>query len=526
MSNKTATGYYITNDPNFLDKQNGITPELSRQLERFHEMAREGRKSSIPKFLDAIEKYPNNPQLKNYLSVLYSELGNMQKSYKTNRWIIAEHPGYLFGKINLAHEYFFKKAYNKMAEVLGEAMDLQAIYPHRDTFHVNEVVSFHKCAVLYFTAIGKIEDAELRYELLKELAPDSLDAEEAFKHIMMARMKVGMEKMQKHNEERINVKVAEQAKTTKHTPPTFTHPEIEILYQKGLYIEQATINQILALPRKTLIDDLETLLNDSIERFTYFSNKFENEGWNEETSNFVVHALFLLGELKAEESIDCVFKVLSQSDEYFDTYLGDFLTSSLWEPIYKITNKQLDKCMDFMQLPGINTYSKTIFAQIAEQVVHHQPQRREEIIEWYRQVIAFFLSCKPKDNIIDSNFIGFTICYINDANAGELLPEIELLFKKKIVSKDICGNFNDVQEAFKRPDGHNEKSDILSISDRYRNITSTWSGYNNQKDDDRKLPDNPSYPGLIPQRTEPKTGRNDPCPCGSGKKYKKCCLNK
>jgi SEC-C motif-containing protein len=24
-------------------------------------------------------------------------------------------------------------------------------------------------------------------------------------------------------------------------------------------------------------------------------------------------------------------------------------------------------------------------------------------------------------------------------------------------------------------------------------------------------------------RAEPKTGRNDPCPCGSGKKFKKCC---
>jgi len=23
-----------------------------------------------------------------------------------------------------------------------------------------------------------------------------------------------------------------------------------------------------------------------------------------------------------------------------------------------------------------------------------------------------------------------------------------------------------------------------------------------------------------------KTGRNDPCPCGSGRKYKKCCLGK
>ena len=24
-------------------------------------------------------------------------------------------------------------------------------------------------------------------------------------------------------------------------------------------------------------------------------------------------------------------------------------------------------------------------------------------------------------------------------------------------------------------------------------------------------------------RDQPKIGRNDPCPCGSGKKYKKCC---
>ena len=28
------------------------------------------------------------------------------------------------------------------------------------------------------------------------------------------------------------------------------------------------------------------------------------------------------------------------------------------------------------------------------------------------------------------------------------------------------------------------------------------------------------------KREGPKVGRNDPCPCGSGKKFKKCCLNK
>jgi SEC-C motif len=31
---------------------------------------------------------------------------------------------------------------------------------------------------------------------------------------------------------------------------------------------------------------------------------------------------------------------------------------------------------------------------------------------------------------------------------------------------------------------------------------------------------------LPPQRDPIKVGRNDPCPCGSGKKYKFCCLTK
>ncbi len=33
-----------------------------------------------------------------------------------------------------------------------------------------------------------------------------------------------------------------------------------------------------------------------------------------------------------------------------------------------------------------------------------------------------------------------------------------------------------------------------------------------------------SYPIPPGRSTEPVAGRNDPCPCGSGKKFKKCCL--
>lgn len=37
--------------------------------------------------------------------------------------------------------------------------------------------------------------------------------------------------------------------------------------------------------------------------------------------------------------------------------------------------------------------------------------------------------------------------------------------------------------------------------------------------------DRPTYSAVTTvKRSDPKVGRNDPCPCGSGKKFKKCCI--
>ncbi|WP_369789538.1 YecA family protein [Rouxiella sp. WC2420] len=40
-----------------------------------------------------------------------------------------------------------------------------------------------------------------------------------------------------------------------------------------------------------------------------------------------------------------------------------------------------------------------------------------------------------------------------------------------------------------------------------------------------KQPEAAATPSSMPIVVAPKTGRNDPCPCGSGKKYKNCCLH-
>ena len=38
-----------------------------------------------------------------------------------------------------------------------------------------------------------------------------------------------------------------------------------------------------------------------------------------------------------------------------------------------------------------------------------------------------------------------------------------------------------------------------------------------------RSPAHPAPKAVPVRRDTPKVGRNDPCPCGSGKKYKKCC---
>ncbi len=53
-----------------------------------------------------------------------------------------------------------------------------------------------------------------------------------------------------------------------------------------------------------------------------------------------------------------------------------------------------------------------------------------------------------------------------------------------------------------------------------------WDGEDWDSEDRKRPLDWPESPGEPYVRNAPKVGRNDPCPCGSGKKYKKCCLGK
>jgi hypothetical protein len=365
--------------------------------------------------------------------------------------------------------------------------------------------------------------AENRLEVLTEINPEGSEVEKAEDYLTTARLLKGFEASKAIGELEITPsffgkKLPEQTAEA----PIFNHPEIQWLYEYDLAISEDKIDTILALPRVTLIQDLETVLKDCINRHEYF---ISSELGREKTT-MALHAIFFLTELKASESLKAITHFLSYDEEFLDYWLGDFITEEIWSCFYFLGKEQQDLIKDFLVQPNTYTYCKTAATTALEQMAIYYPEMENELHHTFKEVYAKFEAATTADDLIDSSFLGSSMSDAFDCNFKDLLPTIQLLFNKGYISEDVCGDYDElIQNYENKADYKFKQKDIKNLKELYTEVCTIW--YSNQ--DDNKFDMFDDYEliketPLLPIRTEPKTGRNDPCPCGSGKKYKKCCL--
>jgi len=101
-------------------------------------------------------------------------------------------------------------------------------------------------------------------------------------------------------------------------------------------------------------------------------------------------------------------------------------------------------------------------------------------------------------------------------------------FDMQSIEKAYAGKyFAPEWERFKNPLQFYEPEAIMQRQIRWREEDAKENQRRLSGDTDYPAdPYDPYYDNEPYVRPEPKIGRNDPCPCGSGKKYKKCCLAK
>ena len=117
----------------------------------------------------------------------------------------------------------------------------------------------------------------------------------------------------------------------------------------------------------------------------------------------------------------------------------------------------------------------------------------------------------------------FIVGYLLDLEAVEAVDTLEAAFKAGHVDISVCGDLEDALISLGLLDARTTPvPDYRALLLKRMRGKASGDDFDDDFDDD---PDEDFYGDpLTPyRREEPKIGRNDPCPCGSGKKHKKCC---
>lgn len=523
------------------------TSDLNYQL---LQDANNSKRGIVEKLKKYVADHPDDPVYKNYLYIAYKMQGRNEEARDILHKTIDLHPDYLFGKLNLAGEYLYAEEYEKIPELLGEFMEIKALYPERDEFHLTEVMSFFRIAVHYFIEIKEWEQAKVRLEIMEKIDPENPSVENMNKRLSAKMLAANVERMQADLEKEISVDTYPKVEypATK-VAPALQHELLRVFYTHATEdFPTKWIDQIMVLPRETLIQDLELIVEDASRRYDWFYNKYEEFVYEEQ--EFSVHALYFLAALNARESLPVILNLLRQGEERVEYWFSDSLEELFIEPLYLLGESQLELLKEFVLESHLFSMVRLLISKVVAQIVFHQPDRRGEVIAWFREVFQYHLDHPEEDGIIDTQFIGWTVYETVEASLTELSPLIKKLWDKGWIPETYMGPLDGIIKLLKDPIEDYDKMPMPEnihefYSAEYLDRRVEREFTEEEMEESRRLlasmkDDDPMMESLIealgvnlPENNnsrpktviaKPKVGRNEPCPCGSGKKYKKCCI--
>lgn len=171
-SDLTAVSYEITDEPIREPVYERLPQPVKEQLDTlYHETVFQKPGEAIAVLQTLIERYPEVPQLYNYLYTAYQQLGDQDNSQRVLQETLARFPNYLFGRIAYAMDCLQRGEPEKVPEILDNKYELKLLYPERERFHISEVLGFYTVLAWYFHTQGERDRAETYYQLLRQLAP-------------------------------------------------------------------------------------------------------------------------------------------------------------------------------------------------------------------------------------------------------------------------------------------------------------------------------------------------------------------
>jgi hypothetical protein len=215
-----------------------------------------------------------------------------------------------------------------------------------------------------------------------------------------------------------------------------------------------------------------------------------------------LHAWRSLGQLQAIEAAEPLVRLFERFPD------DDWLPVEIPRAVSLIGPTAIPVIADFLADAGVEEMSRISAPACLERMAMDHPQHRGECID----VLERQLTCFRTNE--EGHLNAFLILSLSNLNATGAIETIRQAFAAGCVDLSVQGDVEDVEiDMGLRLARETPPPDLGLMLDRR-----TADGHRSWDDG---LADMPSE--TIRNRTR-HIGRNDPCPCGSGKKFKKCCL--
>jgi hypothetical protein len=231
----------------------------------------------------------------------------------------------------------------------------------------------------------------------------------------------------------------------------------------------------------------------------------EPEDLLEEEAHLFTHALYLLAKWREPQAFALVIAWLSLPDEVLEDLTGDVVTEDGGRILAAVAGGDRPEIRALVENQEAYDFNRGSALEALGILVTWGELPREIFTTYLRELVETRLERE------ESHVWNEVACMVMDLEIRELAPLLREPYEKGWIDNRLA-DWSDIEnpkprdgltplDCFKR-----EHPLIEDIAEE----TSWWDLYHQ------------SAPNA-PATAETKPGRNDQCPCGSGKKYKKCC---
>lgn len=264
----------------------------------------------------------------------------------------------------------------------------------------------------------------------------------------------------------------------------------------------------------------------------------------EDTEEAYIPAAFLLAQAREPAAYPKLIRLISCAEPTVDRLWGDLLFEHYGAVLRDTYNGDASLLPRLIEDRSVSEWSRGLGISAWGMLYFDRRISREIAVHFLRRLIREVYAGDP--SAADITVLSHIADCAREQRFTEMLDDIKTLYDQDRIDTFFCGKYEGFTGEFDAPehaarDAHiddavtelekwrwfeeRSEEDDSDDDDSFDNFDDDFDDYDG--DDDRFDDDDYSEEDDGPIMPPPKrAGRNDPCPCGSGRKYKNCCLNK